>query len=325
MTLLKHLLKHTSVSCILLIVLCLPADTTVCQAKAAPPYISPGNFYAPGPLKIQIISKTALDAPVPLDIYFPEEENSYPVIVFLPGFTASKDNYETILRHLASHGFIVAAAQMYRPDCYACAPPPALEAAKGLVLLRWIERYIDTVLPVTADTSRIGIAGHSRGGQIAFRIALNAVDTIAAVAGVDPVDGLEMFRQTKVTDRPWSLPTPAFVIGTGLGPVMPDNATFPLACAPADIGHEIFYTSCPGPAWHAVALDNGHADMIDEEDFVEGICPGGPDRNGMRSFTAGGLAAFFSGILQGSSQALPVLSDPDDAPVACTMETKGSL
>jgi hypothetical protein len=59
--------------------------------------------------------------------------------------------------------------------------------------------------------------------------------------------------------------------------------------------------------------------MIDEEDFSE-FCPGGPNRDGMRTLTGGTLAAFFSGILQENESALSVLSSPESAPVPVTVE-----
>ena len=59
--------------------------------------------------------------------------------------------------------------------------------------------------------------------------------------------------------------------------------------------------------------------MIDEEDYTE-FCPGGPDRDGMRTLTGGTLAAFFSGILQENEPALSVRSDPASAPVPVTLE-----
>jgi hypothetical protein len=40
----------------------------------------------------------------------------------------------------------------------------------------------------------------------------------------------------------------------------------------------------------------------------------------MRALTAGTLAAFFSGVLQENEGALSVLSSPESAPVAVTME-----
>jgi hypothetical protein len=68
-----------------------------------------------------------------------------------------------------------------------------------------------------------------------------------------------------------------------------------------------------------MATTHGHADMIDEENFSE-FCPGGPDRDGMRTISGGTLAAFFSGILQANESALLVLSSPESAPVPVTME-----
>jgi hypothetical protein len=59
--------------------------------------------------------------------------------------------------------------------------------------------------------------------------------------------------------------------------------------------------------------------MVDEEDYSDS-CPGGPDRDGMRSLTGGTLAAFFSGILQSNQSALAVLSDSGSAPVPVAME-----
>ncbi len=278
------------------------------------------NFYQPGDLNITVFSTSESKTPLPLDIYTPRQHGIYPVVVFLHGFTGCRRHYETILYHLASHGFIVIAPQMYRAECYGCAPSPAVESLKGLLLLRWIRSRINGFISVTADTDHIGVAGHSRGGQIAFRIAVAAGDTIGAVAGIDPVDGLAAFGQTRVTTRLWRLDTPAYIMGTGLGSVLPDNATFPLPCAPANLGHEEFYAKCAGSAWYAVALDHGHGDMLDEEDFVDGVCPGGSDRAAMRSFTAGTLAAFFSGILQDNADSLLLFTGPDSAPVNCRME-----
>lgn len=282
----------------------------------------PQDFYLPGALGVVRTEITAPAAPVNLDVYVPADDGRYPVVVFFHGFTASRRYYETILEHVAGHGFVVVAPQMYRPDCYGCAPLPAMEALRGLRLLIWVQRNLSEHVSAKVKTQSIGLAGQSRGGQIVFRIALRTGSTVCAAALIDPVDGLAMFGQTRITRRNRTLTIPALVLGTGLGPRMPDNATFPLPCAPPDIGHEAFYAACAGPAWHAIALDYGHTDMLDEEDFTPGVCPGGPDRDAMRAFTAGMMAAFFSLILQENDSAAAVLDDPALAPIACTLEQK---
>ena len=93
------------------------------------------------------------------------------------------------------------------------------------------------------------------------------------------------------------------------------------SCAPAEVGYNHFFENNPSPSWLVVATTHGHADMIDEEDFSD-FCPGGPDRDGMRSLTAGTLAAFFSGILQNNSKALRVLENVNIAPVPVEVTDK---
>jgi chlorophyllase len=251
------------------------------------------------------------------------------VIIFQHGFTGSIKGYETILNHIASHGFVVVAPQMYPvgEGMGGSYPTPEEEADLGVQIICWVQKNINKIVPVNADAKLLGIAGHSRGGQIAYRMALQVPRKIKALSGVDPVDGLVMFGQELAITGPLTFKIPTYILGTGLGPVPPPNTQFDLSCAPADIGFQHFYDNNPSPSWLAVATEYGHADMIDEIDLCENgvcdtFCPGGPDRDAMRSFTAGTLAAFFSGTLQKNPAALSVLTDQDDAPVAADMVNK---
>jgi chlorophyllase len=295
-------------------------------------YKSCDDLYGLGRLSVQVISLAAheqFDNPVPMDIYAPKEPFRYPVIIFQHGFTGSIKGYETILHHLASHGFVVVAPQMYPAGggMGGPYPTPEEEAALGVQIIAWVQENIKHVVPVNADARVLGLSGHSRGGQIAYRMALQVPEKITALSGVDPVDGLVIFGQTLAVTGPLTFDIPTFILGAGLGPVPPPNTQFDLSCAPAEIGYQHFYDNNPSPSWLAVATEHGHTDMIDEEDLCPTepcttFCPGGPDRDGMRSFTAGTLAAFFSGTLQKNCRALSVLTDPEAAPVACTMEKK---
>jgi chlorophyllase len=295
-------------------------------------YKSCGDFYKPGKLSITVISLEANDefnTPVPIDIYTPNDSFRYPVIMFQHGFTGSIKGYETILSHLASHGFVVVAPQMYPAGggMGGPAPTPEEEATRGVQIISWAEENLNNIVLVHADVSLLGLSGHSRGGQIAYRMTLQVPEKVKALSGVDPVDGLKIFGQELAINGPLDFNIPTYILGTGLGPVPPANTQFDLSCAPEDIGYKHFYAANPSPSWLAVATEHGHADMIDEEDLcVNGVCdtfcPGGPDRDGMRAFTAGTLAAFYSGTLQGNDEALSVLVQPDKAPVAATMENK---
>jgi chlorophyllase len=282
-------------------------------------YVSTGNFYQQGELDVQVVTIPDTTAPVELDIYTPTAPASYPVIIFQHGFTGSIKGYETISTHLASHGFVVVLPQMYPPGDFGGAPTPEEEASLGVQLISWVEAHINNHISVTADTDLLGLAGHSRGGQTAYRMALEVPEKVEALAGVDPVDGLDLFGQTQIISDPLTFDIPTYILGTGLGPV-PVGESGPVAsCAPAEVGPNHFYCGSPNPTWLVTATTHGHADMIDEEDFSE-FCPGGPDRDGMRALTGGTLAAFFSGILQENTSALSALSDPGSAPVPVTME-----
>ncbi len=284
-------------------------------------YVSPGGFYLEGELAVRVMSITDSTAPVEMDIYTPLLPGRYPLVVFQHGFTGSIKGYETIATHLASHGFVVVLPQMYPPGDFVNAPTPEEEAKTGLEVVTWLDQNINTIIPVTADTSLLGLVGHSRGGQIAYRMALKLPGRINALAGVDPVDGLELFGQTPVITAPLDFEIPTYILGTGLGPEEVEGEEFNLSCAPEEIGPYHFYQANPSPSWLIIALLNGHADMIDEEDYTA-FCPGGPDRNGMRTLTAGTLAAFFSAELQGSTTAIALLSDSTSAPVPVSVDMK---
>jgi pimeloyl-ACP methyl ester carboxylesterase len=240
------------------------------------------------------------------------------VVIFHHGFGGSIKAYETISEHLASHGFVVVLPQMYGPG-FQGAPTAEEEAVLGLDVLAWIEANINGFIPVHADTTLLGLSGHSRGGQVAYRITLQLLEKVKALAGVDPVDATEMSNDTSIITGPLTFDIPTYILGAGLGPIPVQGTPFNIPCAPEEAGPIHFYCANPNPTWLVTATTHGHADMIDEEDFSE-FCPGGPDRDGMRTLTGGTLAAFFSGILQGNQSALSVLSDPGSAPVPVTIE-----
>ena len=308
----KRLVRH------LLILLVTALGLSYCSAFVL--YVSPGNFYQLGELGVDVVSIPGTTAPVELDIYTPTNRARYPVIVFQHGFGGSIKAYETIAEHLASHGFVVVLPQMYGPG-FQDAPTATEEATLGLDVLSWIEENINDFIPVHADTNLLGLAGHSRGGQVVYRIALQRVEKVKALAGVDPVDATAMSNDTLIVTGPLTFDIPTYILGAGLGPIPVEGGVFEIPCAPPEVGYNHFFDNNPSPSWLVVATTHGHADMIDEEDYSD-FCPGGPDRDGMRTLTAGTLAAFFSGVLQVNDEALLLLSDMNAAPVPVDVQSK---
>jgi len=314
-------------------------STEVLPASAESVYRGSGDPYSPGPLSVCSIRLNAQAAgnPVPLLIIAPQTPGPYPVVVFQHGFMARNTAYSALLTHLATHGFVVVAPQMYEPGLSVLFGNPTAqeEAVKAAELLRWLPAGLPAVLGYSPQTARLGLAGHSRGAKVAWlvltRAAAAAQDTTdsaseeppvavdlpcRAVAGVDPVDGRGGPRgnQARVVQGTFPFELPTLVIGCGLAG----------ACAPAGDNHEQFYAASRPPAWHVVIADAGHADMLDDGPALAAslVCPSGPNRAAARQAMAGLLVTFFRASLQDQPSAYAALTDPAGAPLSFVAEVK---
>ena len=295
-------------------------------AAAHPPeglgevHVGQGDPYLPGPVAFRKLTITRCEhgTPVELLILTPKISGAYPVVVFQHGFMALNESYGEVLRQLASHGFVVVAPQMYEPGLAALLgrPTAAEEAATVAQLLDWLPGGLPVVLDYTPALDRVGLAGHSRGGKVAWGVLVADASRAMAIAGIDPVDGTggPLGTQARIVQGPFNFSLPTLVIGTGLGG----------SCAPAGDNHEQFYTASVPPAWHIVVPGQGHGDMLDEEAAAAAawLCPSGPDRMGMRRLTAGLLAAFFRASLQGDAAAYTYLTEISSVPLPIQIETK---
>ena len=85
------------------------ADAGYAQDKAG----QPENAYklAEGPLSVRVISEIVLkdstrNKEVPIRVYYPNAKGPSPVIIFSHGAGGSKEGYEYLGRHWASHGYV---------------------------------------------------------------------------------------------------------------------------------------------------------------------------------------------------------------------------
>jgi chlorophyllase len=196
---------------------------------------------------------------------------------------------------------------------------------------------LSSALPpgVRADATKVSVSGHSRGGKVAFALALGHAKLavpLAALVAVDPVDGMGMGRQTPppiLTGRSGSLraSAPVMVIGTGLGE-LPRGPMLP-PCAPRGVSHAAFcdeVDSAAAPACHLVARDYGHTDMMDDDTpgargmLTRAICRSGGARAPMRRFVGGATVAFLQRWVGGDAAALDgIRARPEQAPVALSI------
>ncbi|MGK0360878.1 MAG: chlorophyllase [Bradymonadia bacterium] len=301
-------------------------DDGVAADQGPPPALSP--VYDPGPYAVERlrVAEGMSDAPRAMDVYQPVDAPAAPVIVWQHGFLLDVALYSDMLTHVASHGFVVVAPQMYAADNNPIGKPSAVdEAATAARVIAWVDSALVDVVAAAVDGEAPGVAGHSRGGKVIWLLMLEDATQARAIAGVDPVDGQggPFGGEARALDSEIDFGgVPTLVLGTGLGG-MPVNAFAP-ACAPVGDAHARFYERTSAPVWHGVATDHGHNDMLNDDGcgFLCSACVEGPDRASMRRYVAGQLVAHFSAALRGDAMARAVLEAPAAAPLPATAEDR---
>ncbi len=184
------------------------------------------------------------------------------ILVFLPGFLVPPAAYRDLLLGVAAGGVTCHVPQLY---------PRGLSAAAGRQSVQSeAEAAADLVTALSGPGRAVWLAGHSRGGQAAWRAA--GLCDVAGLILVDPVDGAGPRSAPTTTKRPPGFEVEPCVIGAGLGG----------RCAPTRLNHDAFAAAAPR-ATHVVVADCGHGDMLSGR-WRRGarlLCGGGsdPDRS----------------------------------------------
>jgi hypothetical protein len=217
------------------------------------------------------------------------------MLMFLRGFATPTTAYDALLAPLRATGIDVVTPRWYGFDGYIGRYTAADEARDTWALIRQLDR------PTM-------VAGHSRGGQVAWRVAQLAADherssggatngakagdeaqapppLLSAIVLIDPVDGSGPRAHTAMaTSSPARFDYPTLIIGAGIGG----------RCAPAEGNHEVFAATTP-QAEHLVIKDLGHADLLNGRARGLGrrLCGGGPDPDAARERISDLLTSFY--------------------------------
>lgn len=297
---------------------CLPPQAR--PPTNADPQVCRSDPFEPGPFDVRRVELDACDDdnPRPVDLYLPVGEGPFAVVVFHHGFQNRIGFYNRLLTHLCSHGFVVVSPQLYPPGLAAFwgEPTAAEEAEVAAQMLDWVAARIESAAGVPVRVDLLGLAGHSRGGKVAWLVLSRDPSRARAIAGVDPVDGAggPGGTQARVVQGGFSYAAPSLVIGTELGG----------ACAPDGDNYLQFFGATPAPAWQVRMLDAGHGDMLDPRAAraAARVCPGGSDPQAVRRMTAGLLVAFFRLSLLDDAEAETWLVDPTLQPIAAEIERR---
>ncbi|XP_052174636.1 chlorophyllase-1 [Diospyros lotus] len=283
------------------------------------------NVFEPGRLSVNVFkvekSNASSSPPKTLLIVTPTAAGSYPVLLFLPGFCICNYSYSLLLRHIASHGFIVVA-----PQLYICPLTSGTEEVQSAgTVTNWLSAGLQSNLPenVTANLQKLALSGHSRGGKAAFALALGYAEPtlkFSALLGLDPVAGVFSETDPKILTyqaHSFNLSMPVAVIGTGLGDEQ--KCCLVPACAPNGLNHEEFFRECKAPCSYFVAKDYGHMDMLNDPAAKLGscVCASGKGAKDLFRMCLGGLfVAFLRAYLEDDNADFKaILEDPSIAPV----------
>ncbi|KAG8389026.1 hypothetical protein BUALT_Bualt02G0186600 [Buddleja alternifolia] len=272
---------------------------------------------------IKVKKSDASSPPAEVLIVTPEDEGSYPVLLFCHGYSTKTSWYSHLLQHISSHGYIVVAPQFYH--CLLISMND--EIKKAAKVTNWLSTGLKLSLPenVNPDLSKLALMGHSRGGKTAFGLALGYAPIslkFKALIGLDPVSGPYPpgWPEPKILSyvpHSFHLSVPVGVIGTGLSNQCRGAIIPPLA--PDGFNHSEFFNESKPPCCYFLAKDYGHCDMLNDSkaDLASLVCKSGKgSKEKMRRGVGGIVVAFLEAYLGGESEDLnAIVNSPNVAPI----------
>ena len=280
-----------------------------------------------------------------LDVFTPSSAGSFPVIVFFPGMacTVPSSAYSTILRHVASWGYVVLGpwALLYNPmDTY--------KAEWVDHVLHWAQLNFSNLdfrtsigmnEDLVMDFTNIYFGAQSSGSHVAVQYIKQSQDCslVKGMFLLSPVDGIDPFGmiQEYCIDPPnlLNFQTPTMIISGGLDsvPGLDNLGGIMPACAPEKLANDRFYNALTGPTMLINTTEYGHMDCLDEEmlDMVEFIhfcaTDTDTDKEAYRTFVAGHITAFLKFVGEGDCSMGSLMEEVNREGILTMEKTKGGM
>jgi len=196
-----------------------------------------------------------------VDVYLPSTTGPRPVVILASGFFQKADAYAPYARRLASHGVLT----ILRDDPNVTQPSSGVADDISYLVNTWLGQSNSAgQLAGRIDVAKIGLAGHSRGGQAALLAATGgAKGKVKAFFGIDPVDSKPMFSVGNPvlarTDLP-SIAIPTVFLGE-----LTDKGGSGTPCAPEADNYAVLYGVAPSPSLAITAINADHTDFQDQQ------------------------------------------------------------
>jgi len=227
--------------------------------------------------------------------YYPMSPGAHPVVILSSGFFQTGLGYAPYAKRLASWGIVT----FTRDDPGLGETAPSIAADVAYMVTTWLPAAAgDASTPAfgAVDTMRIGLAGHSRGGQVALLAAEGgALGHVRGVFGLDPVD-------TSTNGSPEAR-TQIAAIGVPLAFVGETTDSASSGCAPATDNYQVLYQAAVSPAVAITAMNADHTMFEDPSNcsFCTLCTAGTATAAQVLAYSVRYLAAFFARELLGDS------------------------
>jgi hypothetical protein len=189
------------------------------------------------------------------NIYLPSSAGTHPVVSLTPGLQQPSAAYAPYSERLASYGIVV----LVRDDPGLLTQSQVIAADVAYMVGTWLPAQNgDPSSPLYAkvDLTKVGLTGHSRGGQATLLAAEGALKgQVVAWFGIDPddpgtIDGFVESTMVAVTTL-GTIGIPTTFLG---GQV----TTF---CTPANINYEVLYAAAPSPSVVITGVNASHTEF----------------------------------------------------------------
>jgi hypothetical protein len=187
-----------------------------------------------------------------LNVWVPSTAGTHPVVSFSPGLESLSTGYTPYATRLASWGFVV----LMRDDPGILVSGDTVASDLSYTIGMWLPAQSGlsgSVLYGKADLSRVGLAGHSRGGQTTLVAAEQGLHgKVQAWVGLDPVDTAFSAGTAPSTNLP-TIGIPTLYIGAGVA----------TNCAPTNDNYQVLYAVSPSPSIAITVANASHTQFAD--------------------------------------------------------------
>ena len=209
---------------------------------------------------------------VTITIYLPSSTGTHPAVFLSPGFVQPAAGYLPYADRLASFGIIT----LLRDDPGFSTDSTTAGAELATLVGTWLpaeNAKASGPLAAKVDLTKVGLMGHSRGGQASLLAATGTLKgKVVAFFGLDPVDTSAGGNTAR--DALPNVGIPTVFMGETLDG---DAGGFGMACAPSADNYQVLYAAAPSPSMLLTVVGAAHFDFeVQAQAFGASFCKDGP-------------------------------------------------